>query len=107
MAHDVFISYSQKYKNIAEAAPTPQAAAGDESDYEELRHETDDYWSWWLGTPCASAPDCVYYVDYDGYLDQKNAFLANTCVRPAMYLTGSRLALGGSGTLDDPYVREM
>ena len=87
------------------AAPTPQAEARDESDYEELKHETDGNWSWWLSTPCATTPDCVYYVSYDGYLDQKNAFLANTCIRPAMYLTGSKMVLTGSGTAEDPYVR--
>lgn len=86
------------------AVPTPQAAARDESDYEELKHETDGNWSWWLSTPCATTPECVYFVSYDGSLDQTYAFLSNICVRPAMYLSGSKLVLTGSGTEDDPYV---
>lgn len=87
------------------AAPIPQAEARDESDYEELKHETDGYWSWWLSTPCATTNDCVYFISYDGFLDQKNAFLANTCIRPALYLSEANMVLDGSGTEEDPYSR--
>ncbi len=87
------------------AAPVPQAESRDESDYEELKNETEDLWSWWLNTPCATTSDRVYYVSYEGYLDYKYAFQGNTCIRPAMYLTGSKMQLNGAGTLEEPYVR--
>ncbi|HEX3028785.1 MAG TPA: TIR domain-containing protein [Clostridia bacterium] len=87
------------------AVPTVQAEERDVShEFNLLKKETEGYWMWWLSTPCATGSYCEYYVDEHGEIGNTDAFVDMIGVRPAMYLSASKLNLKGTGTKDDPYV---
>ena len=74
---------------------------------QDLKHQADGAFMWWLRTPNANTPCEVCIVGLEGNIIYSDyAVLCGVGVRPALYLDSSLLEVEGSGTVDDPYYIE-
>ena len=60
----------------------------------------------WTITPNSSSSSSVFYVNYNGYLNDDNALTGNSA-RPVLYLDSSVYIIDGNGSQSDPYIIGM
>jgi len=100
------IAYLYDKGHLLTAYLTDEAIRRDESGwYKHLKNQAGGAFMWWLRTPNAQTPCEVCIVGLEGnYIYSDYAVLCGIGVRPALYLCASSLAVGGTGTEEDPYV---
>lgn len=100
------LTYLYDRGQLLNAYLTDEAIRRDESSwYNDLKHEANGSFMWWLRTPNANTPCEVCTVSVTGDIIYSDyAVLCGVGVRPACYLNAVELDLTGSGTEEDPFV---